>query len=47
MLEVSGGLLTRVEIRRFEFDHEEAIRRVETMGEFAEPLVQRLRTGRA
>ena len=44
-LEVSGGQLVRAEVKRFDFDREETIRRLQAWGPLADVLVRRLRTG--
>ncbi len=44
-LEVEAGAITGAEIRRFDFDREETIRRLESFGPLADVLMRRLRTG--
>lgn len=44
-LEVGSGEITSAEIRRFDFDRDETIRRLEDFGPLADVLIRRLRTG--
>ncbi len=44
-IEVDSGALTSVSLQRFDFDHEESIRRLEASGEpFTDMVIRRLQT---